>query len=74
MVTRFTYALILTPFERNYLGTNRANWFYVVEQDFPLHVLFCHSTKEIIFFGDNLSNPTSREIDLFLLGLEKSGI
>lgn len=74
MATRFTYALVLTPFESNYLGSKRADWFYAAEQDYPFHVLYCNTTKQFVFFGDNLTTDTKRDIESFLIGLEKAGI
>ena len=71
MVLHFTYALILTPFEASLFPTD---WDFVIQEDFPIHVLYCQETKQILFHSDNQKTDCDKEVSKIKILLEKIGI
>lgn len=49
MALHFIYALVLTQFESSLIPLD---WGAVVQEDFPVHVLYCQETKEIVYHND----------------------
>ena len=66
----FIHALILTPFEEAILGQDIKNWEYVAQQDYCVRALYNLEKQKLIFFGTNLTQNITEQIDSFIGGLE----
>lgn len=67
----FVHALVLTPFEASLTSTD---WETVVAQDYPIHALYCQTTKQLIFLSDNQKNDCSNMISFLKQTFEILGI
>ena len=54
-----THALVLTQFESS---LTPCEWSILMEQDYPIHVLYCTNTGAILFHSDNLKVNCEEEI------------
>lgn len=64
----FIHALILTPFEEAILGQDIKNWEFVAQQDYCVHALYHQEKQKLIFFGTNLTQNITEQIDSFIGG------
>lgn len=70
----FTYALVLTEFEKSIAGSESANFDYLIEQDYTVHCLYCHNTDSILFLNSNLKVNTQDMIYIFIDTLHSMNI
>ena len=71
MVLNFTYALVLTQFESSLISLT---WDSAVQEDFPIHVLYCHETQEIVYHADNQTADCARDIQGIKTLLSQIGV
>ena len=66
-----THALVLTQFESS---LTPCEWSILMEQDYPIHVLYCTNTGAILFHSDNLKVNCEEEISKIQQTLALCGI
>lgn len=55
----FIHALVLTPFEASLTSLD---WDILVEQDYPIHALYCQTTNDLLFLSNNQKNDCTEMI------------
>ena len=71
MELHLTHALVLTQFESS---LEPRDWSILVEQDYPLHALYCAESRNLLFFSDNQKSDCAEEISKIINSLEKCNI
>ena len=66
-----THALVLTQFEAS---LEPREWSLLVEQDYPLHVLYCAESRALLFHSDNQKSDCAEEVSKIISLLEKCNI
>lgn len=59
MKYHFSHALVLTRFESSLTSLN---WEVLLEQDYPLHALYCEELGALLFHSDNQKNDCTEMI------------
>lgn len=54
-----THALVLTQFESS---LTERDWSVVSAQDYPIHALYCHESRNLLFHSDNQKSNCEEEI------------
>ena len=67
----FIHALVITPFEASLVPNN---WNAVIREDFPIHVLYCQETDEVLFHSSNQKHDCKAEITRLCALAQKLGI
>ena len=55
----FTHALVITQFEST---LSPLDWDTLIQQDYPIHVLYCSTLGRIVFHSDNQKNDCTNMI------------
>ena len=71
MELHLTHALVITQFEDS---LNSRDWALLSAQDYPIHALYCHESKCLLFHSDNQKSDCMKEISQIKETLEKIGI
>ena len=71
MELHLTHALVLTQFE---VSLAPREWSLLVEEDYPLHALYCHDSRIMLFHSDNQKSDCSEEISKMIKTLEMCNI
>ena len=71
MVLHFIYALVLTQFESSLISLS---WDSVIQEDFPIHVLYCQETQEIVYHADTQTADCDRDIQEIKTLLTQIGV
>ena len=71
MKYHFIHALVLTPFESS---LNPLEWGILVQQDYPIHALYCQEVGNLIFHSDNQKCDCMNEVSKIKQTLEILGI
>lgn len=71
MELHFTHALVLTPFESSLVPLQ---WDAVAAQDFVVHLLYCNTSKSVLFHSDNQKFDCMERVSNFYEMLAKSVI
>lgn len=71
MELTLTHALVLTQFESS---LTPCEWSILIEQDYPIHVLYCSNTGAILFHSDNQKSNCDEEISKIQQTLKLCGI
>ena len=59
MELHLTHALVLTPFESS---LSPREWSLLAAEDYPLHALYCHESRTLLFYSDNQKSDCAEEI------------
>lgn len=59
MELHLTHALVLTQFESS---LTPRDWDVINAQDYPLHALYCHESRALLFYSDNQKCDCAEEI------------
>ena len=73
MRTTLTYALVITPFETNFIN-DLQNWDEVAEQDFTTHALYCNNTKQFLLLSNNIKIDVDKNLLNILKIIHKIGV
>ena len=71
MKLHLTHALVLTQFEDS---LNPREWALLSAQDYPIHALYCHDSRNLLFHSDNQKSNCSDEISKIIKTLENCNI
>lgn len=71
MQRNLVHALVITPFEASLVPNN---WNAVIREDFPIHVLYCQETEELLFHSSNQKHDCETEITRLCALAQKLGI
>ena len=71
MELHLTHALVLTQFEST---LSPREWSLLVEEDYPLHALYCHDTRSLLFYSDNQKSNCAEEISKIIKTLKLCNI
>ena len=71
MELHLTHALVLTQFEDS---LNPREWSLLMAEDYPLHALYCHESRQLLFHSDNQKSDCEEEISKIIKTLEKCNI
>lgn len=71
MKLHLTHALVLTQFEDS---LNPRDWALLSAQDYPIHALYCHESRNLLFHSDNQKSNCSEEISKIIKTLELCNI
>lgn len=71
MELHLTQALVLTQFEASLAPRD---WSLLVEEDYPLHALYCHDSRAMLFYSDNQKSDCAEEISKIITTLENCNI
>lgn len=71
MKLHLTHALVLTQFEDS---LNPREWALLSAQDYPIHALYCHDSRNLLFHSDNQKSNCSDEISKIIKTLELCNI
>ena len=71
MKLHLTHALVLTQFEDS---LNSREWALLSAQDYPIHALYCHDSRNLLFHSDNQKSNCSEEISKIIKMLELCNI
>ena len=66
-----TQALVLTQFESTLAPRE---WSLLVEEDYPLHALYCHESRTLLFHSDNQKSNCAEEISKIIKTLVNCNI
>lgn len=69
MELRLTHALVLTPFESSLTSLD---WDTVAQQDYPIHALYCQTSRALLFHSDNQKSDCANEISKIISLLAKT--
>ena len=70
MELHLTHALLLTPFESSLVNLTVED---VMRQDFTVHALYCHETKNLLFHSDYQKSEPNEEITKIISILTLTG-
>lgn len=70
MELHLTHALVLTPFESSLVNLTVEE---VLKQDFTVHALYCHETKNLLFHSDYQKSEPLEEISKIVRILQMTG-
>jgi hypothetical protein len=70
MELHLTHALVLTPFESSLVNLTVEE---VLKQDFTVHALYCHETKNLLFHSDYQKSEPIEEISKIVRILQMTG-
>ena len=59
MELHLTHALVLTHFESSFAPRE---WSLLAAEDYPLHALYCHESRNLLFYSDNQKSDCAEEI------------
>ena len=71
MQLHLTHALVLTQFEDS---LNPREWSLLAAEDYPLHALYCHESRNLLFHSDNQKSDCAEEISKIIKTLENCNI
>ena len=71
MELHLTHALVLTQFEST---LSPREWSLLVAEDYPLHALYCHDSRNLLFYSDNQKSDCAEEMSKIIKTLEKCNI
>lgn len=71
MELNLTHALVLTQFEST---LSPREWSLLVEEDYPLHALYCHDSRNLLFYSDNQKSDCAEEISKIINSLKLCNI
>ena len=71
MELHLTHALVLTQFEDS---LNPREWSLLAAEDYPLHALYCHESRNLLFYSDNQKSDCAEEISKIINSLELCNI
>ena len=71
MELHLTHALVLTQFEST---LSPREWSLLVEEDYPLHALYCHDSRNLLFYSDNQKSDCAEEISKIINSLKLCNI
>lgn len=71
MELHLTHALVLTQFEST---LSPREWSLLVAEDYPLHALYCHDSRNLLFYSDNQKSDCAEEISKIIKSLELCSI
>lgn len=70
MELHLIHALVLTPFESSLVNLTVEE---VLKQDFTVHALYCHETKNLLFHSDYQKSEPLEEISKIVRILQMTG-